>query len=233
MDSLINVFSSPSQAWYIMLIISFLGGLLASVSPCSLGMLPLIIGYVGGYSKETPFRMFLQLCCFILGTAIIFAIIGIICAITGTVFASFLGGYFTVLMASILLIMGLKLFGLLDFEIPAIIKAMPQNKHNSVFLYPVLLGMTFALGGTPCSTPILAGIMTFAAMGKNIGLAILMLFAFSVGQGVIIILAGLFTSVLKNMKSMARFTEWGLKFCGVLLTVAALYLFWNVFSPLI
>jgi len=233
MDSLINVFSSPEQAWYVLLTISFLGGILASVSPCSLAMLPLIVGYVGGYSKETPLKTFLQLCCFILGTAIIFTIIGIICAITGTVFASAFGGYFTVIIASILLIMGLKLFGLLDFEIPTIIKAMPQNKHNSVFLYPVLLGMTFALAGTPCSTPILAGIMAFAAIGKNIGLAILMLFAFSIGQGVILILAGLFTSVLKNMKSMATYTEWGLKLSGILLIAASLYLYWRVFLPLI
>lgn len=233
MDSLINIFSSPVQAWYTLLSISFVGGVIASVSPCSLAMLPLIIGYIGGYSKESNIKTFIQLCCFILGTAIIFTIIGIICAITGTVFASAFGGYFTVIIASILLIMGLKLFGLLDFEIPTIVKALPQNKHNSIFLYPVLLGMTFALGGTPCSTPILAGIMAFAAMGKNIGLAILMLFLFSIGQGVILILAGLFTSALKNIKSLAKFTEFGLKFSGLLLSVAAIYLYWRVFSPLL
>lgn len=233
MDSLVNIFSTPEQAWYTLLAISFAGGALASISPCSLAMLPLIIGYIGGYSKETPYRTFLQLCCFILGTAIVFTIVGIICAVTGRVFASAFGGYFTLIIASILLILGLKLFGLIDFEIPTIIKAMPQNKNNSVFLYPVLLGMTFALGGTPCSTPILAGIMAFAAIGKNIGLAILMLFAFSLGQGIIIIVAGLFTSVLKNMKSLAVFTEWGLKFSGVLLILASFYLFWRVFSPLI
>ena len=233
MDSLADVFSNPLQVWYIMLLVSFAGGVLASVSPCSLAMLPLIIGYIGGYSKETTFRTFLQLCCFILGTAIVFSIIGIICALTGTVFASVFGGYFTLIIASILFILGLKLFGLLDFEIPTIIKAMPQNKNNSVFLYPVLLGITFALGGTPCSTPILAGIMAFAAMGKNLGLAIIMLFLFSLGQGVIIILAGLFTSVLKNMKSMARYTEIGLKFSGFLLFIAAVYLYWKVFSSLI
>lgn len=233
MDSLTALFSNSSQVWYILLIISFTGGVLASISPCSLAMLPLIIGYIGGYSKESTFKTFIQLCCFILGTAIVFTIIGIVCALTGSVFASAFGGYFTLIIASILLILGLKLFGFLDFEIPTIIKAMPQNKHNSVFLYPVLLGMTFALGGTPCSTPILAGIMAFAAMGKNLGLAIIMLFLFSAGQGVIIILAGLFTSVLKNMKSMARYTEIGLKFSGLLLLAAAVYLYWKVFSPLV
>lgn len=233
MDNLANIFANPYQTWYILLVISFMGGLIASISPCSLAMLPLIIGYIGGYSKETTYRTFLQLCCFILGTAIIFTIIGIICAVTGTVFASVFGGYFTLIIASILLIMGLKLFDLLDFEIPTIIKAMPQNKNNSVFLYPVLLGMTFALGGTPCSTPILAGIMAFAAIGKNLALAIMMLFLFSVGQGLILIIAGLCTSALKNMKSLSIFTTFGIKFSGLLLILASVYLFWKVFSPLV
>ena len=234
MDNLIQVFSDTNQvAWYVLLIASFIGGILASLSPCSLAMLPLIIGYVGGYSKETPFRTFLQLCCFILGTAIVFTIIGVFCALTGSVFASAMGGYFTLIVASLLMVMGLKLLEILDFETPTIIKAMPVNSSNSIFLYPVLLGITFALAGTPCSTPILAGIMAFAAIGKNLSLAILMLFLFAIGQGVILVLAGLFTSSLKNMKSLAQFTEILLKLSGLLLVVVSVFLYWKVFSSLI
>ena len=234
MDNLVQVFSNTSQtAWYILLIASFIGGVLASLSPCSLAMLPLIIGYVGGYSKETPFKTFLQLCCFILGTAIVFTIIGIVCALTGKVFASALGGYFTLIIASLLLVLGLKLLEILDFETPTIVKAMPVNSTNSIFLYPILLGITFALAGTPCSTPILAGIMAFAAIGKNLSLAVLMLFLFALGQGVILILAGLFTSSLKNMRTLASFTEALLKISGALLVAVSVYLYWKVYSPLV
>ena len=231
MDNFAEIFSTGG-AWYVMLIISFLGGILASISPCSLAMLPLIIGYVGGYSKETPYRTFLQLCCFILGPAIVFTVIGTICAITGNVFANAMGGYFTLIVASLLLVMGLKLLEILDFETPTIIKSMPVNSTNSIFLYPILLGITFALAGTPCSTPILAGIMAFAAIGKNTLLAILMLFLFALGQGVILILAGLFTSGLKNLKSLSKFTDGLIRFSGLLLVLVALFLYWKVFSPL-
>ena len=99
MNSLSELFASGITTWYILLIASFLGGILASISPCSLAMLPLIIGYVGGYSKETPFKTFLQLCFFILGTAIVFTTIGTICALTGSVFAPAMGGYFTIIIA--------------------------------------------------------------------------------------------------------------------------------------
>ena len=142
MNNLADIFSSGQVGFLtclLMLITAFVGGILASISPCSLAMLPLMIGYVGGCSKETPFRMFLQLTFFVLGTAIVFTIIGVICAITGSVFATVFGGYFTLVMASLLLVIGLKITGLLDFEIPVIIKSMPQNNTRSLFIYPMLL----------------------------------------------------------------------------------------------
>ena len=234
MDNLVQIFSNTnSSAWYLLLFASFAGGVIASISPCSLAMLPLIIGYVGGYSKEKPFRTFLQLCCFIFGTAIVFTLIGIACALTGNVFASAIGGYFTVIIASLLLVMGLKLLDVLDIETPTIIKSMPTNTTNSIFVYPILLGITFALAGTPCSTPILAGIMAFAAIGKNLSLAILMLFLFALGQGIILIIAGLFTSSLKNMRALSSFTEILLKISGLLLILASGYLYWKTFAPLL
>ena len=212
---------------------SFLGGIVASISPCSLAMLPLMIGYVGGCSKETPFRMFIQLCSFIIGTAVVFTIIGIICAITGSVFASVFGGYFTLIMASLLLVIGLKITEILDFEIPVIIKSMPQNNTNSLVLYPMLFGIAFALAGTPCSTPILAGIMVFAAMGKNLLAAVIMLFLFAIGQGIILIIAGVFTSSIKNIKKFSNVTDKFVKLSGWLIILVAIYLYYKVFSPLV
>lgn len=216
----------------VMFATAFLGGIVASLSPCSIAMLPLMIGYVGGCSKETPVRTLFQLISFILGTAIVFTIIGIICAITGNVFASAFGGYFTLIMASLLLVIGLKITGILDFEIPVIIKSMPVNNTNSLFIYPLLLGIAFALAGTPCSTPILAGIMVFAAMGKNLLAATIMLFLFALGQGLILIIAGLFTSGLKNIKKFAQYSDLVIKISGWIIVLVALYLYYRVFSPL-
>lgn len=221
------------MTWFLMFATSFAGGVIASISPCSLAMLPLMIGYVGGCSKETPFRTFIQLCCFIFGTAIVFTIIGVICAITGSVFASVFGGYFTLIMASLLTVIGLKIVGILDFEIPVIIKSMPTTSTNSLVIYPMLLGIAFALAGTPCSTPILAGIMVFAAMGKNLLAAVIMLFLFAIGQGIILIIAGVFTSGLKNLKKFSEYTDKLVKFSGWLIILVAIYLFYKVFSPLI
>ena len=93
--------------------------------------------------------------------------------------------------------------------------------------------MIFALAGTPCSTPILAGIMAFASVSENILFAVLMLFLFALGQGLILILAGVFTSTLKNMQSFVKISEILLKICGGLLILSGLYIFYKIFSSLI
>lgn len=216
-----------------MLLTSFFGGLIASISPCSLSMLPIIIGYIGGYSEDKPILTFFKMLVFILGTAVVFTTIGIICAVSGKVFISFFGSYFGLIIASFLIVMGLKLLDILDFDFPVLVKAIPQNKSGYAFLYPFLIGMLFALAGTPCSTPILAGIMAFASVSENILFAILMLFLFAIGQGLILILAGVFTSTVKNMQSFIKISEILLKLSGLLLIVSGLYIFYKIFSPLL
>lgn len=217
----------------IMLAVSFLGGLLASVSPCSLAMLPIIIGYVGGYSHGSPIKTLMQMLFFVFGSSLVFATIGIICAVTGKVFVSFAPIYFILLLASLLMVMGLNIIGILDFNMPVIIKQIPQSSGQNVVLYPILIGAVFALAGTPCSTPILAGIMAFASMSSNIMYAVLMLFMFSLGQGLILIIAGVFTSSLKGFKNFAHISEMLLKFSGVLLILSAIYIYYKIFSPLL
>jgi cytochrome c-type biogenesis protein len=217
----------------IMLLVSFLGGLLASVSPCSLAMLPIIIGYVGGYSESNPIKTFMQMLFFVFGSSLVFAMIGIICAVTGKVFISFAPTYFILMLASLLMVMGLNIIGILDFNMPVIIKQMPQSSGKNMVLYPILIGAVFALAGTPCSTPILAGIMAFASLSTNIMSAVLMLFMFSLGQGLILVIAGVFTSSLKNFKNFAYISEILLKFSGVLLVLSSIYIFYKIFSPLL
>ncbi len=232
MENYINLFTQNGSL-AILFALSFFGGLVASISPCSLAMLPIIVGYVGGYSDAKPAKTLVQMIFFVFGTSIVFSIIGIICAITGKVFISFAGGYFGIILAAIMLVMGLKLIGVLDFELPVLIKEMPKSDAHNTFVYPIILGAVFALAGSPCSTPILAGIMAFASLSANIINAILMLFLFSLGQGLILILAGFLTSKVKSMKNFYKISNILLYVSGILLILAGLYIFYKIFAPLV
>ena len=221
---------STGEFSIIFLLASFFGGVLSSLSPCTLGIIPLIVGYVGGYSDSNKLKTFIQLCSFTFGLAFILSIIGIICALTGSVFASFGGPYFVLILASFILLMGLNLLGVLDFSFSPIVKKFPKGNSASLFLYPFLIGTLFALASSPCSTPILAGIMSFAVLSKSIVLAGLMLFLFSIGQGIVIILAGMFASLLKGMRQFSNISEILIKISGAILILAAISIYFKVFS---
>ncbi len=223
-------YMSHGEFSLLLLLISFLGGILASLSPCSLGILPLIVGYVGGYSDNNKKKTFIQLCFFVIGLGIVLTVIGIICAVTGQVFSSFGGVYFILFLASLILVLGLNLLGIIDINFVSFIKKIPKNDKASLFVYPLIIGMIFALSSSPCSTPILAGIMSFAVLSKNILLASLMLFLFSIGQGIIIILAGVFTSFLKGIKNAAHISEFLMKISGILLILGAVAIYIKIFS---
>jgi len=223
-------YMSSGEFSLIFLLVSFLGGILSSISPCSIGILPLIIGYVGGYGDSNKSKTFIQLSSFVLGLAVVLSVIGIVCALTGSVFVSLGGSYWILFIASFILVMGLNLLGVIDITLAPIVKRIPRGNSTSLFLYPFLVGLLFAFAVSPCSTPILAGIMSFAALTKNIALAALMLLCFSLGQGVIVVLAGVFTSFIKGVKNFAGISEILMKISGALLIAASILIYIKVFS---
>ncbi len=211
MDSLVQLFagySSSGNALFIplMLLIAFLAGIIASLSPCTLGILPLIIGYVGGYSKAGNKKLFIQMLSFSIGLSAVLSIIGIICALTGKAFTGVSSPVLFLLFGSIMVILGLNLLGFIEINFPAIVKKMPQNKSGGLFIYPFLVGIFFALAASPCASPILASIMALAAVSGNIIFSISLLFMFALGQCIIIILI------------------------AIILTLAGLYIYYRVFS---
>ena len=143
MNELTDIFTSYLQNGdfsLFVLLISFAGGVISSLSPCTLGILPIVTGYVIGYDNERKsFYTFIQMLSFVLGLSVILTAIGIICALSGKVFIAIGGNYWVLFMASLIMILGLNLVGVVEIPIPVIIKKMPKTKGKSLFIYPFIL----------------------------------------------------------------------------------------------
>lgn len=234
MNSLLEAFSLYSSQGGIflvlMLVIAFLTGILASLSPCSIGILPLIIGYVGGYNKEGNKKLFIQMLSFSIGLSLVLSVIGVICALTGKAFTSLASPVVILLFASVIVILGLNLLGIISINFPSVVKKLPQNTKGGLFLFPFLIGVFFALTSSPCSSPILASIMAFATISNNVLYSISLLFCFALGQCVIVIILALFTSTLKHINAIAKYSEILMKISGLILVLAGVYLYYAVFK---
>ena len=235
MDNLIQFFQTNVKGEFSLLILAlcFLGGVVSSLSPCGIGMLPVVVSYIGASPEQKVSKSAMQIISFIFGLAVSLTAIGVVAAITGQVFGAGNRAYFILLLSALIMIFGLNLIGVIEINFPVLVKKFPQSNKANAFFFFLLLGMVFAFATTPCSTPILAGIMAAASLSSNIAYAALMLFLFSIGQGMIILVAGLFTSALKNISSFARYSEILTKISGVILVLFSLFLYYKVFSEFI
>lgn len=95
----------------------FLGGILTSIGPCNVAMIPLVVGYVGG-SRDLPrSRAFVLSLTFAIGLALTFMLLGIAAAlIGGLIGASTTWWYY--LVAFVCFVIGLNMLGVLHIETP-------------------------------------------------------------------------------------------------------------------
>ncbi len=221
MDSLFNqipelLIASP----IISLPIIFILGIITSLSPCVLSLLPILVGYIGGYSGSRK-NSFIMSLFFVLGLGITFAILGILASYMGTIFGQIGRGWY--LFASLVAIfMGLSLLGVIKFNFPGL-KRLPFRTNNP--LGAIILGMTFGLVASPCSTPVLAAILTFVSTQGQISYGGVLLLTYGIGHGTPLIVIGTFTSLIKELPHLNKYSKYFSYISGVVLILLGLYLF--------
>lgn len=227
---------NPSYNWYesffketipqtlnagglLILALVFLGGLMTSLSPCILSMLPVMMGYIGGSEKPTKTKGFITSVSFVLGLAVTFAILGIAASLLGKVFGQispawlYIVGFFAI-------VMGLQLIGAVNIELSGL-KGTPEKRGGVLGSFG--LGLMFGLVASPCATPVLAVLMTYVAGEGILWYGALLLFIYGLGHGLPLIMAGTFTAVLKSLPHLQKWGHNITYLSGGLLIVLGLY----------
>jgi cytochrome c-type biogenesis protein len=201
----------------------FLGGLISSASPCVLALVPLVIGYVGGYSQGDRKKAVLFSATFALGLAITFTLMGAAAGLVGSMISSF-GLVFYIVVAAIAIAMGISLLGV--FEIPNPLKGKIQPKASGL-IGAFLMGALFGFISTPCATPVLVAILAFVAVKGQILYGVFLLFIYSVAHCLLIVLAGIatgFVEAFASSKGAVNFSMWMKRLSGGLIIIAGLYI---------
>lgn len=102
--------------------------------------------------------------------------------------------------------MGLNLLGLVSFQFPSVrVENWVINKLN-LRIRAYLFGMTFGLVASPCSTPVLATLLTWVTNTQNLALGASVLLAYTIGYVSPLILVGTFTATLKQILNFRRWS---------------------------
>jgi cytochrome c-type biogenesis protein len=194
----------------------FGAGLLTSLTPCMLSMLPVTVGYLGAYENQTRSQALWLSVWFALGLATTMAGLGIVAASLGKVYGQ-IGVGLPLLVSAIAILMGLNQLELLQIRLPNwggmdwISEKLPRSARS------YLIGLTFGLVASPCSTPVLATLLAWLANTQDPILGGVLLLAYTAGHVAPLVLAGIFTASIKTILSLRQWSGWITPTSGVLL----------------
>ena len=142
--------------------IAFLAGVFSFLSPCVLPIVPGFISYIVGKSfsdlqnnsKKDNLKLFPLILLFIFGFSIVFVIMG--------ASIDFLSDFFydlkkemNIFSGILIIFLGLFFLGILKVPFLDLERKLNFDKLQNVSLFPLLIGMAFAFGWSPCIGPIL------------------------------------------------------------------------------
>ena len=217
------------------LFIALGAGLISFLSPCVLPLIPGYISYISGSSlnelKEKKNVNLTPIILFTIGFSIVFITFGAASTFLGQVLLQ--NSYELRIAAGlVIIIFSLQIIGVINLKFLNYEKRI-QTNSNKNFYSPILIGMAFAFGWTPCIGPILGSILVLAATEESINKGILLLIFYSFGLAVPFILSGYlmqkFLIFSKNFKKNINLIS---KLGGIILLITGILILTNQLQAL-
>ena len=217
------------------LLIALGAGLISFLSPCVLPLIPGYISYISGSSLNELIAKkninLIPLILFTTGFSIVFILLGAASTFVGQ---ALLQNSFELRIAAglVIILLSLHIIGLINIKFLNFEKRI-DARINSNFYSPILIGMAFAFGWTPCIGPILGSILVLASTEESINKGILLLTFYSLGLAIPFILSGYliqkFLIFSKNFKKNINLVS---KIGGIILLLTGILILTNQLQAL-
>ncbi len=204
-------------------VLVFWGGVLVSFTPCLYPVMPITASFIGGFNTQgSRWTGFVLSILYVFGFALTYCALGLFAALTGKVFGKILNHpYVFIFIANILILLALVMFDVIKMS------SLGFNVQHKIekkgILSVVLFGMAAALVVGPCSAPVLITLLGYVASKQNLWYGTSLLFVFSYGVGMSLILVGTFSGLLTNLPKSGKWLNLIKKICGVILIIIAEY----------
>jgi thiol:disulfide interchange protein DsbD len=182
------------------IVISLAAGIATSFTPCVYPLIPITLGFIGAKGSKTRLRGFYLSLMYVFGLSIVYSSLGAFAALTGKLFGQIqTSPWAYLLVANICIIFGLAMLDVITVQFTWFSRFGATEAKTKGGISALLLGGTSALIAAPCTTPVLAILLTYVGTKQNIPLGIIMLFSFAFGMGFLLILIGTFAGLITSL----------------------------------
>jgi cytochrome c-type biogenesis protein len=211
--------------------VAFSAGLFSFLSPCVLPLFPSYLSFITGMSvgdlsgdltAAARRRVLLHSVTFVLGFSLVFVALGASFSAAGQ--ALFLyRDWIRIVGGVMIVVFGLYIAGLLNIGLFARTQQWQIREKPAGYVGSFLVGVTFAIGWTPCVGPILGAILSLAGTADTVQRGVWLLIAYSAGLGVPFLLSavalGSFLKFFKRYRPFIPVVERGAGFLLVIVGV--------------
>jgi thiol:disulfide interchange protein DsbD len=221
----------------VLLLIFICLGLLLTLTPCVLPMIPILTSIIVGQEKNRGTqKAFLLSLCYVMGMALTYALAGLVAASLGSSIQVWLQKPIFILLVSLLFILlAFSLFDLYELRLPRRwhhqLMHWSNQHQGGTFVGVFLMGVLSTLIVSPCVTAPLIGVLIYISHTGDKILGALTLFAMGIGMGIPLLLIGM--SAGHWLPKSGRWLEAMKKFFGLMMMGMAIWLSARVFSPTI
>jgi cytochrome c-type biogenesis protein len=216
LDSYSSFLEQNTQSSFLLLIVfGFAGGLISSLLPCILSLLPINLAYIGTLNIDNRIEALKKASQFVLGVVVVLTALGAFGSLAFAVFSQY-RAEINIGVGLIIIIMSLSLFELIKLPLPQFIKSMPQ-------VSPFFVGIIFALVSSPCSSPVLISVISIAANLESVFKSILLMFGYSLGYSAIIFFASLSAGLVKQLNWFKSNSSTVMKISAAVLMIIGIF----------
>lgn len=175
---------------------SFLGfGILLSLTPCVLPMIPILFSMIKGHEKSHTHVFFISVC-YVLGMSLMYATAGILFGVIGqNIQMIFQKPSVIIAFSFLFFLMALSEFGLFNIQLPEKwrhkIDRISHHQKRGTLIGAFIMGCLSTLILSPCITPPLVAALSYISQTGNAALGGIALFIMGIGMGAPLLLMGI------------------------------------------
>ena len=177
----------------------FGAGVLTSLTPCVYPMIPITVSVISGTAREGQGRgrTIALTMTYVTGMALLYAFLGMIAGLTGTLFGSVSANPWALFaIGNLLLLFALAMLDVLPVPIPRRLMEWATEQEGGSYGAVFLLGASSGVVAAPCGAPAFAVVLTWVAATQAGLMGFVYLFVFSIGMTALLVVVGIFSGTL-------------------------------------
>jgi thiol:disulfide interchange protein DsbD len=189
---------------FLTFLLIFLGGLALNLTPCVYPIIPITVGYFGGQAEGRKGGIVAHAILYVLGMAVTYSALGVIAAMTGSLFGTALQNPVVLIaIALVMIVLALSMFDL--------------------YLGTIFMGLTVGLVAAPCIGPFILGLLTYVGEKGDVFLGFLMFFVLALGLGIPFVFLAVFSGSINKLPRSGSWMVWVRTIFGFILVAMAIY----------